>query len=111
MFITMIGDMSAFASLVFGYLYFWTIHDDFDTASAVGRGTGWPPIGLAAGVAAWLATLAARACNRRDKAVAFHVCSAAGVVLALASIAALFAGPYTHAMDQATHVYPATVWL
>src|SRR5690606_24943924 len=111
MFITMIGDMTAFASLVFGYLYFWTIHDDFSAASAVGPGSGWPSIALATGLAAWLATLAARACNRRDKVMAFHVCSAAGVVLALASIAALFAGPLTHAMDPATHVYPATVWL
>src|SRR5690606_7680879 len=29
MFITMIGDMTAFASLVFGYFFFWTVHEDF----------------------------------------------------------------------------------
>src|SRR5690606_29430981 len=111
MFITMIGDMTALASLVFGYLYFWTIHDDFAAGSAVGPGVGWPSLALGAGLGAWLATLAARACNRRDKAVAFHAVSAVAILLALASIAALFAGPMTHGMDPAVHVYPATVWL
>src|SRR3546814_11312181 len=29
MFITLLGDATAFAGLVFGYFFFWTIHDDF----------------------------------------------------------------------------------
>ncbi|MGC1955296.1 MAG: cytochrome c oxidase subunit I, partial [Gammaproteobacteria bacterium] len=29
MFITMLADMTAFAGLVFGYFFYWTIHDDF----------------------------------------------------------------------------------
>src|SRR5690606_18080969 len=29
MFITMLGDMTAFISLVFGYFFYWTIHEDF----------------------------------------------------------------------------------
>ena len=29
MFITMTGDGTAFASLIFGYFFFWTIHEDF----------------------------------------------------------------------------------
>ena len=111
MFITMIGDMAAFASLVFGYLYFWTIHDDFAVAAAAGPGTTWPLLALATGLAAWMATLAARSYNRRDNAIGFHAASAAAVLLALASLAALQFGPWSHGMDPAAHVYPATVWL
>ena len=29
MFITMLGDMTAFLSLVFGYFFYWTVHADF----------------------------------------------------------------------------------
>ena len=37
MFITMVGDGTAFASLVFGYFFYWTIHPDF-TAGQAGPG-------------------------------------------------------------------------
>ena len=37
MFITMVGDGTAFASLVFGYFFYWTIHPDF-TAGQSGPG-------------------------------------------------------------------------
>ena len=37
MFITMVGDGTAFASLVFGYFFYWTIHPDF-TAGHAGPG-------------------------------------------------------------------------
>ena len=111
MFITMIGDMAAFASLVFGYFFFWTIHDDFPPANAAGPGLVWPTLALAMALAAWLATLAARACNRRDAAFGFYLAGAGATLLALAATAALLFGPWTSGMDPARHVYPAIVWL
>ena len=45
-FITMIGDMSAFGSLVFGYFFFWTVHENFPPADAAGPGVFWPVLGL-----------------------------------------------------------------
>src|SRR5690606_7200754 len=64
MFITMVGDGTAFASLIFGYFFYWTIHDDF-TAAAAGPGAFWPMMSLALFVAAWVLTLAARQLNEK----------------------------------------------
>ncbi len=37
MFITMIGDATAFLSLVFGYYFFFTIHENFPPPGDTGR--------------------------------------------------------------------------
>ena len=34
--ITMLADLAAFVSLVFGYFYFWTIHEDFPPEDSAG---------------------------------------------------------------------------
>jgi cytochrome c oxidase subunit I+III len=110
MFITMVGDGTAFASLVFGYFFFWTIHQDF-TGGLSGPGVFWPMAALGLFVAAWGATVGARTVNQRG-----HV----SVVRALIIIAALFAsagciaalaGPWTTGLDPTEHVYPAIVWI
>jgi cytochrome c oxidase subunit I+III len=111
MFITMIGDMTAYSSLVFGYFFFWTIHDDFPPASAVGPGGFWPLLGLGLVLAAWAPTVAARGLNRRDLRLPFYVAMTVAVLLALAGGAALLAGPWVHGMDPTEHAYQATVWL
>jgi cytochrome c oxidase subunit I+III len=45
MFITMVGDGTAFGSLLFGYFFYWTIHDDFTGGRAdrewSGRSSRW----------------------------------------------------------------------
>src|SRR5690606_13781451 len=111
MFITMIGDMAAFASLVFGYFFFWTVHDDFPPGADAGPGVFWPSLALALGVGAWGATLLARRLNARAGGAAFHAALGCGVLLAIGSALALLAGPRAFAMDPSSHVYPATVWL
>ena len=42
MFITMLGDMTAFVSVVFGYFFYWTIHKDFPPKASQGPGIFWP---------------------------------------------------------------------
>ena len=111
MFITMIGDMAAFASLVFGYFFFWTVHDAFPPQPGDGPGLAWPLLGLALALGSWAATLLARRWNRRDAAFAFHAACGAAVVLALAAAGALLAGPWLRGMDPTRHAYDATVWL
>ena len=111
MFITMIGDMTAFASLVFGYFFFWTIHDDFPPAASSGPGLLWPSVALALGLAAWAAMLLARRLNRRPAGGASIAATLLGAALALGCVYALLAGPRAHAMDPTRHAYEATVWL
>jgi len=111
MFITMIGDMAAFASIVFGYFYFWTIHEDFPPAGATGPGIAWPMLALLLGLSAWGASLLARRFNERERGGAFHAAAGTSAVLAMTTVAALLLGPATTGMDPSSHVYPAVVWL
>ena len=76
-----------------------------------GPGTFWPALSAAAALAAWAATVAARALNKRDNAPVFY--GAVGVASALAAFSAyaLVNGPLVTRMDPTAHVYPATVWV
>ncbi|MGA0531978.1 cytochrome c oxidase subunit I [Hansschlegelia sp. KR7-227] len=112
MFITMIGDMSAFASLIFGYFFYWTIHaSGFPAGDGAGPGVVWPTAALALGVAAWAAMLAARRANAADRPGALRFWLTGAAVLAVGSGAALLWGPHATGLDPTAHVYPATVWV
>ena len=111
MFITMIGDMAAFASLVFGYFFFWTVQEEFPPAGATGPGVAWPLLALATGLLAWIATLFGRHRNGRDDGLAFHVAVTVGGLAAIASTAALLLGPQVTGLDPTRHAYDAIVWL
>ena len=111
MFITMLADVTAFISLVFGYFYFWTIHEDFPPVGARGPGLLWPALGALLVAAAWGLTLLARRSNRADRAAAFYLTLGGAALAALAGAAALLAGPLRTGLAPAGHAYGATVWL
>jgi cytochrome c oxidase subunit I+III len=109
MFITMLGDITAFAGLVFGYFFYWTIHDDFPPEPS--PGPGWPLLALALLSAAWLLTLLARGWNRTGGAPALRRALAVAAVVAVLGGAALLAGPWRAGLDPTAHVYPAIIWI
>jgi cytochrome c oxidase subunit I+III len=111
MFITMLADATAFVSLVFGYFFYWTIHDDFPPSPTPGPGVLWPGVATGLSLGAWLLTLFARQWNARDQAVRFYLGLGTATGLSLASGAALLAGPWLTGLDPKTGVYPATVWV
>jgi cytochrome c oxidase subunit I+III len=111
MFITMLADLTAFVSLVFGYFFFWTIHSDFPPDPSPGPGIFWPTVAAGLLLGAWALTVLARRWNRRDRAVAFYSGLVIAAVLAVAGGYALIAGPWFTDLDPKSHVYPATVWL
>jgi cytochrome c oxidase subunit I+III len=111
MFITMMGDMTAYVSLVFGYFFYWTLRPDFLLQADKGPGLAWPGVAAALLVGAWLLTWLARRWNRQDRAVLFYGSLGAAVLLAVAGSAALLAGPHYTGLDPTSHVYPAIVWL
>jgi cytochrome c oxidase subunit I+III len=111
MFITMLAVLTAFISLVFGYFFYWTIHEDFPPDHSPGPGVFWPVVAAVLLLSAWGLTLLARRWNRRDWAVGFYVGLLLAAALALAGGAALLAGPWFTGLDPTSHVYPATVWL
>jgi cytochrome c oxidase subunit I len=110
MFITMTGDLTAFLGLVFGYFFFWTIHEDFPPAEIAGPGWIWPVAGCALLCLSWLLTVLARRLNLTSRIAATRTVLIAAPFAAAAGVAALAAGPYFHGMDPTDHSYPAIVW-
>jgi cytochrome c oxidase subunit I+III len=110
MFITMVGDGTAFGSLLFGYFFYWTIHEDF-TNGIAGPGVLWPMASLALFLAGWVAMLAARRLNALDSVGLTRLLIAVAMLLTAAGAAACLAGPWAYGMDPTSHVYPAIVWV
>lgn len=114
MFITMMGDSSAFASLIFGYFFFWTVHDDFPPGGMeglTGPGWQWPMIALTLAVLGWIATVAAREVNARGGVGMARLLLVLAPLLVLASGLAGLYGPWAAGLEPTLHVYPALVWL
>jgi cytochrome c oxidase subunit I+III len=110
-FITMLADLTAFVSLVFGYFFYWTIRDDFPPEPNPGPGVFWPALAAGLLVGAWGLTLLARHWNARDCPALFYPGIIVGIGLALGGGAALVAGPWLTGLDPKSGVYPATVWV
>jgi cytochrome c oxidase subunit I+III len=111
MFITMLGIMTAFVCLVFGYFFFWTIHEDFPPDPLPGPGVFWPVTSAGLLLGAWCLTILARQWNKRDLAISFYTGLTFAAALAVTGGVALIAGPWFTGLDPATHVYPAIVWV
>jgi len=111
MFITMLGDAAAFAGVVFGYFFFWTIHDDFPPDPHVGPGLPWPAVGLALAFAGWVLTLAARRANRRHGRYPTRLLLAAAAAISATAIGAVLYAPWVAGLEPTAHAYPATVWV
>jgi cytochrome c oxidase subunit I+III len=111
MFITMLADATAFASILFGYFFYWSLKSEFPPRSIPGPGMFWPGVAIALLIAAWALSIGARRWNRANRAGAFYAATLAGSIFALGGCAALLAGPWIWEMDPKDHVYSATIWL
>src|SRR5688500_2199634 len=111
MLITMMGVVTAFLSIVFGYFFYWTARPEFPPQPTPGPGVLWPAVALALVLAAWLLTIAARRWNRSDAPGWFYIATAGASVLAVAGGAALLTGPWITGLDPERHVYGAIVWV
>jgi len=105
--ITMLGDATAFTSLVFGFFFYWTASPDFPPTGADHAGGAAL---LAAAVLlglSWLATRSAKATNRHGNVRQARILLAVG----MACTAAGGAGLYLAVADLAptSHAYPAIV--
>lgn len=110
MFITMIGDTTAFVGLVFAYAFFWTVHGSFPPPGTT------PPDPLPASggalliAAAWALMMAARGLNaagRRGAGAALLLVP----VVAVAGAAALAFAAFRAGLDPTRHAFDATIWV
>ena len=108
--ITMLGDVTAFAGLVFGYFFYWTVHADFPPPGMPGPGVFWPCLGGGALVVSWALTVLARRLNRADRRGGFYAAALTAAALTVGGGAALVYGLRLSGMDPTAHVYPAIVW-
>ncbi|MCM2349306.1 MAG: cytochrome c oxidase subunit I [Bacteriovoracaceae bacterium] len=111
MFITMLADLTAFISLIFGYFFYWTIQQNFPPEDSVGPGIFWPVTGALLISLSWLLTKLAKKLNNQDKAILFYGILLLAVFCSLAGALAFLAGPLKYQMDPTHHVYEATVWI
>ena len=111
MFIMMLAVLTAFVSLIFGYFFYWTIHEDFPPDPSPGPGVFWPVVGGLLVLAAWGLTLLARNRNKADDAKGYYLALVSSMLIAAAGGAALIAGPMLSGLDPKAHVYGAIVWL
>ncbi len=107
--ITMLGDATAFSGLVFGFFFYWTASDSFPPEDARHAMPGLVTAGAAGLAASWALTLAARRSNRQDRVGAARLALGAGLALACAGGAALGLSVLAAGLEPKTHVYPATV--
>ena len=111
MFITMVGDGTAFLSLVFAYFYYWTIHPAFPPAALMPPDTLLTLAGSGAALLGWAAMLAARRLNAADRPPMMRALLCVAIALALIGAGLLIAAPWRNALFPTAHVYSAMVWI
>ncbi len=110
MLITMLGDMVAFVSLVFGFFFYWTVHEEFPPAEQPDLELILPAVALVLALGSWVATVLGRRANRRDQLTGFHVAMAASVVLSAAAAFVFVLALKSSPLDPTSHVYPAMIF-
>jgi cytochrome c oxidase subunit I+III len=110
MLVTMLADLTAFLSLLFGYLFYWTIHEDFPPRSQPDPDVTWLCGGTAALLVAWALTAAALRLNQLDRAWLYQGATLGSVLLTLLGGAAVVASPWQAGLDPTAHAYGAIVW-
>jgi cytochrome c oxidase subunit I+III len=110
MFITILGDGTAFASLIFAYFFYWTVHPEWPPAMVGEPDLLLPaialPLLLAAGALIRLAVTALRRAAIGSFKLAVWLGCAALIGFAVLQLQWLFGS----GLDPTAHAYPAIVW-
>tara|TARA_R110002012_G_scaffold77282_21_gene196246 strand:- start:38489 stop:41074 length:2586 start_codon:yes stop_codon:yes gene_type:complete len=108
--ITMLGDATAFASLVFGYFFYWTAKPDFPPAGTEHALAGPLTLGVATLIASWASIYGARVVNRQGKVATARTLLIAAPVLAILGSGLFYFSVAGSGLEPTSHVYPAIIW-
>ena len=111
MYITMLGDSTAFASLVFGFFYYWTANTAFPPPGFPLPDAGLTGAGVAAIVLSWALTRLARDRNRAGSPETLRLALPVAAALAAAGGGSVAWGAWSVGLDPTAHVYPAMIWV
>ena len=109
--ITMLADVTAFASILFGYFFYWSLKSEFPPDNIAGPGYFWPGLAMILVLGSWGLTLGARHWNRSDDRVRFYTAIVLAALFGTGGAVAILAGPRQFGLDPTEHVYSATIWL
>ncbi|ETW13262.1 cytochrome c oxidase subunit I [Roseivivax marinus] len=107
-FISMLGDATAFASLIFGVFFYWTSSPDFPPAGSAHADPIWIAGAAVLYALAWLFVRTARGVNRAGAVTTGRALLVAAPLAALGAGAALCWSLI--ALDPTSHAYPAMMW-
>ena len=110
MWITMLGDSTAFASLVFGVFFYWTARPDFPPPGALHADLALALLALGCCAAAWALTLGARMLTSRGREGLAMLALTGAPLLAVLGGGALLLAVWLPGLSPTTHVYPAMMW-
>ncbi|HLS18511.1 MAG TPA: cbb3-type cytochrome c oxidase subunit I, partial [Paracoccaceae bacterium] len=112
MWITMLADMTAFSSLIFGFFFYWTSTPEIAYPPPELADASLWLLGLGAALlaGAWGLVLIAREANADDRAGMARLTLAAAACACLLGALALLAAAWVPDMDPTAHVYPAITW-
>ncbi|WP_282025258.1 cytochrome c oxidase subunit I [Limimaricola cinnabarinus] len=106
--ITMLGDATAFASLVFGVFFYWTSNTAFPPPGAEHASGLFVALATAAFAASWALTRGARSLNRAGRVGLARAALAAAPLLTLSGMGGFILSVLD--LDPTSHVYPAMMW-
>lgn len=111
MFITMVGDMTAFFGLVFAYFFFWTVHPEFPPEGTRPPSFAWLTLGAALLGAAWALVAGALRWNGQARTGRARLALALAGLPALLGMAALAQACLVSGLDPTRHAFDATCWV
>jgi cytochrome c oxidase subunit I+III len=111
MFITMIGDLTAFLGLVFAFFFFWTIHPVFPPPGADIPDLGLAALGMVLATLAWATVWRTQSRHHGGSVAAARLGLPAAAVLAAGAVAAFAGSAWTGGLVATSHAFDATCWI
>ncbi|MCQ0970472.1 cytochrome c oxidase subunit I [Paracoccus sp. TK19116] len=106
-FITMLGDATAFAGLIFGVFFFWTARPDFPPDGAAHASAALTTTAGVLLAGTWLSTWFARGLHRAGHVTIARALLIAAPIMASGGAASLIGAVWFPGLQPATHAYPA----